>query len=397
MYKIITIFCVALIAGFLFVRFVPSQEQVKREPIKVGVAFAQSGIADEWGEGALRVVQLYVDELNKNGGIQGKLVQLIVEDTRATNIGTVNAVTKLIQIDKVEVILGPTWADSFQGGLPLAENAKVVLMSADSSIDVAESDKNFDYFFSTFWPQASEIGGIVDYLSEHNFRRVAVVTDKDAFDVSMGQAFEQHAVKNQITITSHTELPITQTDFRTTIAKLRDEQPQAVVVFLQDPASMGPFAKQARELDLVAPIFSGSATQSPSLVQKFGAVLDGLYYSYPKTDTNQAYLALVDKYKTKYGGLPTIPTLPNAYNAVHAVVTVLQGGARTGEEIKDALYKLHTPGLGVKDLSFTPRGQVADVAFAVKTIRNGQFMDTKLVSRHHCYKVHSKRDTQCPF
>ncbi len=377
MQKIILSFLAVLLVGVLAFRLFPTSVRQTAEPITIGVAFAQSGVADEWGEGALHVVDLYVNKLNGKGGINGHLIKLIVEDTRSTNVGTVNAVSKLINVDNVPVILGPTWADSFQGALPIAEKAKVVLMSADTSIDVAESEKNFDYFFSTFWPQASEVGALEGYLIDHKLSRIAVVTDKDPFDVGMGQAFKQDALEKGMAIISYDELPIGQADFRTTLVKLRAEHLEAVIFFFQDPATVGPFAKQAHELGLTVPMLSGSSTQNNGLVQKFGPVLNGVYYSYPAESTEESYRSLVKEYKATYGDLPAIPSLPNTYNAVHAVTATLEKGARTGEEIKDALYRLKTSGIGVKELSFTSRGQVANVPFTIKTIREGQFVETK--------------------
>ncbi|MDO8564664.1 MAG: ABC transporter substrate-binding protein, partial [bacterium] len=118
--------------------FAKDPKTVDGETIKIGGAFGLSGICAEFGEGELRAVTLAIEEVNAAGGVNGKLLELITEDTQCENKTTVNAFQKLINVNRVSAIIGPTWGDSFQGGYAISQKAKVVSVSPSTAIEALE-------------------------------------------------------------------------------------------------------------------------------------------------------------------------------------------------------------------------------------------------------------------
>src|SRR3989338_7541549 len=124
------------------------------ETIKIGAALGLTGICAEFGEGELKATTLAVEEINAAGGINGKQLELISEDTQCDNKTTVSAFQKLINVDKVAAIIGPTWGDSFQGGYSFSQQAEIVSISPSTAIEALEISKQpVDYVFSTWFPQ----------------------------------------------------------------------------------------------------------------------------------------------------------------------------------------------------------------------------------------------------
>src|ERR1035437_6770501 len=136
-YIIIT---VVVVIGVLI--FISNKNSSKNNSIKVGVAVDESGYAANWGESEVKAVQLaldqYKDKINQP-------VELIIENTKGTDVGTVDAVKKLIEIDHVQAIIGPTWADSYQGGQPIAENSKVTMITPSAAIETIQNKDKFTY------------------------------------------------------------------------------------------------------------------------------------------------------------------------------------------------------------------------------------------------------------
>src|ERR1043166_7021961 len=119
------------------------------DAIKIGAAVGETGICADWGEGEFKAAQLAVDEANSVGGIAGKKIELIAEDTQCDAKGTINAVKKLIDVDHVESIIGPTWGDSFQGSYPLITSAHIVAVSPSISIEpLLVNNQDISYIFS---------------------------------------------------------------------------------------------------------------------------------------------------------------------------------------------------------------------------------------------------------
>src|SRR5579885_2807153 len=74
--------------------------------VKIGAALGLTGECGNYGEGELKAAQLAVAEANQNGGIAGRKIDLIVEDTQCSPKDSVNAMQKLVQVDNVEAVVG---------------------------------------------------------------------------------------------------------------------------------------------------------------------------------------------------------------------------------------------------------------------------------------------------
>ncbi len=342
--------------------------------IEVGVASAQTGDGAEWGQGELNAVKMYIDDVNAHGGVDGTPIRLSIEDTRSTGVGTVNAITKLISIEQVPAIIGPTWADSFQGGNPIAENAKTVLISPSAALETVPNKEKFTYLFSTWWPQAPEIKELRNFMLAQRVKTFAIINDHDSFDTKFADDFEASAVEGGMKMVDREQVPIDQTDFRTEIVKIKDLHPDALFIEIENVSEIGPFMKQAKELGLSSRIFGSPSVQNADALSKFGDVMEGLTYVFARTPTSTAYDNFVKGYEAKYGELPSGPSDLNAYNAVAALVAALRTGARTGTQIRDALHEIEFPSITGSKNSFDNIGQIKNADFEMKMVHGGKFI-----------------------
>ena len=340
----------------------------------IGVAVAKTGDAAEWGQGEFNVFKMYTDDINAAGGLNGRPIALDVEDTKSTGEGTVTAVTKLISIDHVPVILGPTWADSFQGANPIAEQAKTVLLSPSDALETVQNKEKFTYLFSTWWPEASQIQTLLGYMTSNGITKIAIMNDHDSFDTQFTDELAASAETKGVTVADREQFSIDTSDFRTQIVKIKQLHPDAIFIEINNVAGLGPFMKQVRQLGFIGKVFSTADAQNEDAVKKFGSDMDGLTYAFVKTPSGDIYNNFVKKYQSKYNVLPSTPSILPAYNAIAALVAALQGGAQTGTEIRDALNNIRVPGIGVSEISFSSLGQINNAEFEMRTIHNSQFV-----------------------
>lgn len=104
-----------------------------QETYRIGAAFALSGSIAVYGEGFKKAVDLAVEEINASGGIRGKKLEIIYEDNKSNPKDCVTAVRKLITVDKVPVIFGPAASSNFMAAAPVAQENKVVMISAQGA------------------------------------------------------------------------------------------------------------------------------------------------------------------------------------------------------------------------------------------------------------------------
>ena len=363
------------IAIVIFVAWWNYKNRNQNQTFKVGAALALTGDAGEWGQGEQNVMKMMIDDFNANGGLDGKPIQLVIQDTRSTGEGTVNAVTKLINIDQVPVIIGPTWIDSYQGSAPIAEQAKVVELTPSAAMEAFENKQSLTYLFSTFWPQVPEANTVADYMASHGVKKLAIIDNLDPFNLKFIEELTNAVQSKGIVIVDKEQTPTTQNDYRTEILKIKQLKPDAVFIEINNVANLGPFSKEARELGLTAKIFSTADAQNEDAVSKFGTYMEGMTYPFPKEPSGTLYADFVKEYQAKYNGeLPSTPSAITTYNAIKALLQVLQGGARTGTEIRDALYKVNVQGFGTSGVSFNNLGEITTADFDMKMIHNNQFV-----------------------
>ena len=102
--------CVLIIVGFLFVcgTTFAAEKAAKAKPIKIGVLFISSGPMGGYGKHGNQAVQMALDEINAGGGILGRKVEAIFDDTKLKPDVATEIVKKFIEKDKVDFIIGPT-------------------------------------------------------------------------------------------------------------------------------------------------------------------------------------------------------------------------------------------------------------------------------------------------
>ena len=103
------------------------------EPFVIGAMDALTGVAESYGNPLLQAKLLAVEEINAAGGINGRMLKLIVEDSKCSAQDAITAYNKLTDVDGVKIILGATCSGSTLGAAPLAEKEGVILFSATAT------------------------------------------------------------------------------------------------------------------------------------------------------------------------------------------------------------------------------------------------------------------------
>lgn len=349
------------------------QPKTEGETIKLGAALGLSGICAEFGEGELKAVTLAVEEANKAGGVNGKQIELVSEDTLCENKGTVNATQKLLNVDKAVAIVGPTWGDSFQGGYPLAREAKIVSVSPSTAIEALEiSGQPVNFAFSTWFPARRETDVLQKHILSKGLKKVMLVHDQDPFGIMSARVFEERAKQNGIEIIAEHEVAVETSDFRTIIAKVKEKKSDAVFASFITPESKAIFIQQARQLGIKTPVLSTAEIQNPSLLASFSNVLEGVIYTYPKGA--EGFDTFASKYKGRFGVEPEGPSASNAYDAMNILVAAMRNAGTDGVALERELLSIELPGVTYDTLKFSEKHQIAGGEFEIKTVRNGQFV-----------------------
>jgi len=345
----------------------------KREKvIKIGAILPLTGEAAKYGQSAKRGLGLALEEINTSGGVGGKKLSLIYEDSKANPKEGVNAIQKLITIHKVPAIIGAMASSVTLAIAPIAEKNKTVLLSPASS--APKITYAGDYIFRNCYSDIYEGTKMADYIWNETFYRIiGIIYINNDYGIGLKVAFEKRFTKlgGEVIISEPYEFG--STDFRAQISKVKNANPDAIYII--GYSEIGRLLRQAKETDLNKPFFSVIMFEDPDILKIAREAAEGVIYTFPSYDPESQEKQIrdfVEAFKKKYGQIPDGFTA-NSYDALKILVLAIEKGGEDSEGIKNALYTIKDfPGVTGRTL-FDANGDVQK-PIGIKTVKDGRFI-----------------------
>ena len=341
-------------------------EEGEATPYRIGVMESLTGAGETYGQVANNAKQMAMDEINAAGGIDGRMLELVVEDSKCSAQDAINAYNKLTDVDGMKIILGTSCSGAMLGIAPLAEADGVVLFSGlASNPDIANAG---DYIFRT---QISDIEvGIRtgDALWADGVRALATITEETDYAEGVRRTSVAQFEKNGGRVIAHERYGSDTTDFRSQLTKLIEANPDALHIAPQSEFSAGTIVKQARELGYTGPIYGETITVGTTALNIAGDAATGLKAITAAPDPNNAKAQEVLANFRKRFNYITLPWhLGSAYDDVHIAAECLK---RTNDDqdadgFRDCLYDITWSGALGDNYSFDEDGEVVGLSRAV--------------------------------
>ncbi len=224
----------------------------KREaPFRIGVMESLTGPGETYGAVANHAKLMAADEINAAGGVNGRMLELVVEDSGCTAKDAVAAYNKLTEVDGVKIILGTSCSSAMLGAAPLAEADGVILFSGlASNPDIAKAG---DYIFRT---QISDLQVGIDtgnLLWADGVRALATISEQTDYAQGIRRTTVAQFEERGGRIVAEERYPSDVADFRPQLTKLFAADPDALHLAPQSEFTAGTIIKQARELGYEGP------------------------------------------------------------------------------------------------------------------------------------------------
>ncbi len=337
------------------------------EPFKIGAMDALTGVAESYGNPLLQAKLMAVEEINAAGGIDGRMLELIVEDSKCAAQDAITAYNKLTDVDGVKIILGATCSGAMLGAAPRAEEDGVVLLSASAtSPDIATAG---DYIFRTAINDLQLGTDIGNTLWTDGVRSIATITEST--DYAEGARRTAVARFEQLggTVVAAESFSPEVLDFRSQLTKLFEQVPDALLLAAQGEASGGTIIKQARELGYDGPIYSEIVPTAPEALSIAGEAATGLKAVVPNPDlASAAGVEFLEKFRERYGVPASLPWFQgSAYDDVYIAAECLKqtDDDQDADGFRDCLYGLTWSGAIGDNYSFDENGDVVGLSNVV--------------------------------
>lgn len=165
------------------------QKSEQTETIKIGAILPLTGIASIHGQNERQGIDLAVKEINIEGGIDGKKIEVIYEDDQTDPTKTLSAFKKLSEIDKVDVIIGGTWDILANAIIPEVDSKKIVTLSPSALPDTL-TEKS-PYFFSMHSPVAINQEIIEKFIINNSIKRIGIIVVNNPWGIAHLDTFKK--------------------------------------------------------------------------------------------------------------------------------------------------------------------------------------------------------------
>lgn len=326
------------------------------EPLAIGVLVPTSGSLAVWGINTERGARLAADRINAAGGIGGREVRLLVEDSECSPERATAVLDGWVSRGDVPAVVGAICSSDVLAMAPIAERGEVVILSTGAS-NPTISDAG-DFIFRN-WPSDRIQGELTaDHAFERGLRNVAILYVDNAYGQGLEAVFGEHfrELGGAIALAPSESYAEGDDDFRAQLARIRDAGADALYLpayTREYPAILA----QARELGLEIPVIASETFDDPGTIERSGAAAEGVTFPSPASfdRTTPQGREFAEAFESAYGEPPGI-TSDTAFDAMSILARAFEAGARTGPQIRDYLNGLEGyPGVaGVVD--FDARG-----------------------------------------
>ena len=372
-----TIRWVALLSALLILVVVDgpaSAQQAKGEPYKIGVTFPLVGPLGAWGQILVPALEIGAQHVNDAGGVNGRPLQLIIEDTKGTPDGAVAAMRKVVQVDHVPIII-TIFTNVVTAQMPLADQLKVPIISTVEAPGLV-SKSPWAFAHSVLLTKTLPL--LAERWKRENVKRLFAFHPNTAIAKIGSPLIKAEAERLGI---QHDEVlfKLGDTDFRGLVARAKAFNPDAIMIWGHGTPDEGAIMKQIRELGMTTQMYGGcSCVTARTYQQAAGKAAEGLIYAGFKYDKGAAK-RLIDVYRAKLGFEPDYAVIEN-YDIVRMITQAIKTHGYTSDGIRQgllAIKEMPSTGGGFINMGADRQSLVPVAMYQVKDIDKPEFVEIK--------------------
>lgn len=353
------------------------------DPIKIGSVVSATGPSAFLGDPEAKTLKLYVDELNKKGGLLGRPVELVLYDDGGDANKARTFATRLVEDDKVVAMVGGTSTGATMAMIPVFEEAGIPFVSLAGGIEIIEPVRAF--VFKTPHTDKTACQKIFEDMKARGITKIGMISGTDGFGKSMRNQCLKVIGQYGITVVADENYGATDSDMTPQLNKIKNTAGVEAVLnpgFGQGPAIV---TRNYAQLGIKLPLYQSHGVASKSFIELAGPAAEGVRLPAPailigdKLAANDPQKPVVAEYKTSYEkatGQPVSTFGGYGYDGIQLVARAIES-AKSGDpkKIRDALEA--TKGyVGVTGIyTFAPADHLGlgTDSFRMLVIRNGDW------------------------
>lgn len=304
------------------------------EVIQIGAILPLTGTASWWGENSKNGINLAVNDINAEGGVNGKKLEVVLEDGKCSAKDALAALLKLASADSIKYFIGEACSSASMAIAPIAQQKKIVMISPCSEAN--DLTKAGDYVFRTWTPNGRQGARLARYLLDLKLTKAAVVGIENEFAEPVIKAFVEDFEKGGGKISLMERYAPDTRDFRSVITRIKSSKPDAILMVVYPPDGIA-FVTQLREQKVNVPLLSTSTINSESeFIGPLRGKIEGLVFTDTLDSTTESYRKRYEEtFNVKWPGAASCPG--TAYDAVRILADAIRKSGGDAAKTRDAL------------------------------------------------------------
>jgi branched-chain amino acid transport system substrate-binding protein len=364
----------------LAARFVPilsaallTTAALAQDPIKLGEFASLTGKEAVFGQNVTKGTRLAVEEANASGGVLGRKIELITEDDQSKPGESATVVKKLISREKVAVVLGEITSGRTLEAAPIAQAAKVPLISPGAT-NVEVTTKG-NYIFRTCFIDDFQGTVMAKFARESlHLSKVAILSSvSSAQSVGLAKYFRERFTSGGGSISADQRYGEGDKDFRAQLTAIKAAGADGIFIpgYYAEAALI---CKQARDLGMKLPLLGVDGWESPDLIAIAGTAAEGCYISthYSPESQNPVVVAFNERFQKRWGVASNALSVLGYDTAMLAIDAIRRAGTTDGSKVRDALAATKNFPAVTGSITFDAQRNPTKSA-VVLTVKNGKF------------------------
>jgi branched-chain amino acid transport system substrate-binding protein len=378
--KVLTILLIVfLVAGIMSCQKKEEAAEAAKEevvePIKLGVAGAHSGDLASYGLPTVKAAELVVKEVNDNGGIMGRPVELLIEDDVCKPEVATNTASKLVG-DGVVGVIGHICSGATKAALGIYKDSNIFAISPSATNPPLTQSGDYPNFFRTIASDDAQARLQVDFaLNELGLKKLAVLHDKGDYGKGLAEfakAFLEADSRAEVVL--YEGITVGAVDYTAVINKIKSTGAEGIIFGGYHPEA-SKIVTQLRKGGMDTIFISDDGVKDDTFIKVAGEYAEGVYATGPKdTTSNPLAKEAIKKHQEAYGEDPGAFYL-NAYAATLAALNAIEkAGSTEYDAVTNALRNewVETP-LG--KIKFDEKGDAIGIGFSMYQVQNGAYVE----------------------
>jgi len=393
-------FGIILVLSIFILWSFPDDLRAQKKPYVVGAVFSVTGAASFLGEPERNTAKMVEEWVNAAGGIKGRPLQVIVEDSKSEEGQAVLAVRKLLEKDKVIAIVGPSTTGESMAVVPIMEKAKIPLISCAAALSIVTPKDEMDrilaaktfemptkqnkWIFKTPQTDTSAVQTIYEHMKKKGISKIAIITVTVGFGDTGRKELKRVAPAYGISIVADELYGPKDSDMTAQLTKIKGTDAQAVVNWSVGPVQVI-VTKNWKQLDMKIPLYQSHGFGSKRNIELAGGAAEGVLCPLSrlvvaeKVPQNHPQKSVIIKYKTEYEKRfkADVSTFGgHAYDALYMLVDALKAVGHDKAKIRDYLETKikNWPGTGgIFNISPADHTGLSKDAFEMIMVKDGDW------------------------